>query len=64
VNNYNLYFISPSTFIEFKNFIITNFAGDPKDILDGYLNKSKSLNFKFEIMSFSNITFRGSATLP
>ncbi len=27
--------------IEYKNFIITNYTGDPKDILDGYLNKSK-----------------------
>jgi hypothetical protein len=33
-----LKFIQP----EFKNFIITNYSGDPKEILDGYLNKSKN----------------------
>ena len=27
-----------------KNFIITNYAGDPRDIIDGNLNKSK-INF-------------------
>lgn len=29
--------------LEFFNFIITNFSGDPNDILDGYLNKSKKI---------------------
>jgi hypothetical protein len=33
--------------LENKNFIITNFTGDPKDILDGYLNKSRYIvNFR------------------
>ena len=27
--------------IAFKNFIILNYVGDPKEFLDGYLNKSK-----------------------
>jgi len=30
--------------LEFFNFIITNFSGDPNDILDGYLNKSNLNN--------------------
>jgi hypothetical protein len=42
------FYVNNTTVVrKFKNFIITNFSGDPKDILDGYLNKSKILyNFR------------------
>jgi hypothetical protein len=57
--------------LEFKNFIITNFSGDPKDILDDYLNKSKNrfyFNYKFSLLevpqscnrSFCNFCLKGS----
>jgi hypothetical protein len=41
--------------LEYKNFIITNFTGDPKEILDGYLNKSNSLIFLFKFRNSSSL---------